>query len=216
MVGRTAKGVLLGAWLSAAACSTSNADDGGALGPASTGSSADADASTSSTTNLTTPTTGISASAGPPDTTTGDGSSSTGGSESTAVAGTSTDSGQSTGPMCPDPPTEGSYTQCIQGFFCPGGGTCLQGPGGSFQVCTRGCFDVCNCWPKPDDESTAVPACRDDVLASGALTCVLDCSGGATCPAGGYCQTQFDVCVFDPPAEGSSSGDPTGTGTTEP
>jgi hypothetical protein len=208
-VGRVCSGAVLGALIGFASCSTSGADETSAT--STTGGTAEVDPSTSSTTNLTTPTTGISDSVGPDGTTTDAGAGSTsGGSEATSAPAGSSSSGGSTGPMCPNAPDDGSYTTCVQGFFCPGGGSCLEDAAGTFQVCTRGCFDVCNCWPTPDGDHTAAVACRDDVLASGSLTCVLDCSNGETCPTDSWCHPQLEVCVFDTPSGGSSTGGSTG------
>ena len=190
-----------------AACSSSEADGGGTtMVAASTGN---LDTGTSTTQDPTTPTTSISASEGDPTTTSESSSSSTGegGSDSTSLSGGSSSGDGTTGAeMCKDLPTEGDYTECVQGFFCAGGGSCLEDEAQTFQVCTRGCVDECNCWATPEGDHTAVPACRDDILANGALTCVLDCSAGETCPTDMYCLAQFNICVFDPNATGTSSG----------
>jgi hypothetical protein len=64
----------------------------------------------------------------------------------------------------------------------------------SIGVCGLSCTDVCDCWAPPADGDAPV-ACQS--LAPGDDgTCVLDCSGGQTCPSGMSCNTDPQICVF--------------------
>ena len=166
-------------------------------------------------------TTSISATATPTSSSTGEDGSSSDSGTTVIFASSSTGNGSnvsapgstSTGEMCPDAPEDGTYSTCLSGFFCSGGGSCLEDEAETFQVCTRGCIDVCNCWPTPEGEHTATVACRDDVLVNMSNTCVLDCTGGATCPEGMICLDGLSVCVFDPPVGTTSTS--TGAGSSD-
>jgi hypothetical protein len=65
-------------------------------------------------------------------------------------------------------------------------------------VCARRCTDVCDCWGAPSDGTASVACVTLDQ--SGDNTCVLDCTNGATCPAGMSCSNiggAVDLCMFD-------------------
>lgn len=64
----------------------------------------------------------------------------------------------------------------------------------SIGVCGRACDDVCDCWAAPADGDAPV-ACKS-LVAGDDGTCVLDCSGGQTCPGGMSCLDALGICVF--------------------
>lgn len=64
----------------------------------------------------------------------------------------------------------------------------------SIGVCGRACADVCDCWAAPADGDAPV-TCKSLVTGDDG-TCVLDCSGGQTCPSGMSCLDSLDICVF--------------------
>lgn len=135
-----------------------------------------------------------------------------------AEVGVTTDptdpTGVDTGPECFNPPFGGEYQEC-NGSFCPGGGECLTDEFESYEVCTRGCFDVCDCWPW-EGGGPAELRCRDD-FGEFSGRCVLDCSESLECPSGMFCVPDILVCAFppsDPPgASSSGSGGSSGTST---
>jgi hypothetical protein len=64
----------------------------------------------------------------------------------------------------------------------------------SIGVCGRACDDVCDCWAAPASGDAPV-TCRPLVEGDDG-TCVLDCSGGQTCPDGMSCLDALGICVF--------------------
>ncbi len=119
-----------------------------------------------------------------------------------------------TGETSPEPTTDedpndtgectpaGVYEDCLQGGVdvCGASGQptlCvsdnLENP--SIGVCARRCDDVCDCWAAPatgDAEVACVPLVDGDPK----QTCVLDCSGGQTCPDGMACVDPLQICVW--------------------
>lgn len=98
----------------------------------------------------------------------------------------------------------GEYAQCDPGSTA----ACMAGGGPdqcivddtsdpSIAVCGRPCTDVCECWAAPGSGDAPV-ACVS--LAPGDDgTCILDCSGGQSCPDGMLCNelpTGAQLCVF--------------------
>ena len=66
----------------------------------------------------------------------------------------------------------------------------------SLGVCARDCDEACECWEGPAS-GTAPVACKALVDAlPNQRSCVLDCSGGETCPDGMNCLAPLDICVF--------------------
>lgn len=63
-------------------------------------------------------------------------------------------------------------------------------------VCARRCTEVCDCWAAPADGDAPVSCLTIDQ--SGDKTCVLDCSGGQTCPTGMVCTGDIgtELCMF--------------------
>jgi hypothetical protein len=64
----------------------------------------------------------------------------------------------------------------------------------SIGVCGRACDDVCDCWAAPASGDAPV-TCRSLVEGDDG-TCVLDCTGGQTCPDGMSCLDALGICVF--------------------
>lgn len=152
-------------------------------------------------TEITTTTSSSSQTSGP--------STSAGTTEGTTNA---TSAGSSTGDLCPPiPPDGGGYDACPG--LCGGGGQCFN-DGAEYAVCTRGCFMACDCWQAPGGDAPV--ACRDDLLETTSL-CVLDCSGGQTCPDPMYCEPDLGICVHPyPGTEDSTTGmDESSTGMDE-
>jgi len=122
--------------------------------------------------------------------------------------GTSASTGEEVCP--PMPPEDGGYDPCPG--LCGGGGQCFE-DGAEYAVCTRGCFMDCNCWSAPAGDGDARVSCSSALLENTSV-CVLDCSGGESCPRGMFCVSDLGICAHPYPgsqAESSSSSD----GTTE-
>jgi CARDB len=97
---------------------------------------------------------------------------------------------------CPDRPA-GSYQDCVNGEACDGRrATCLvdDPDNESFGICSLYCVDDCDCFADPGNAG-ASSACVP-LLEGGEKVCVLDCSGGKSCPAGSFCQTDYGICVY--------------------
>ncbi len=94
----------------------------------------------------------------------------------------------------------GVYGDCANGGLdaCMAESTpqCLQDDPNmpSIGVCGRACDDVCDCWAAPADGDAPV-ACKSLVTGDDG-TCVLDCSGGQSCPGGMSCLDALGICVF--------------------
>ncbi|MCY0986534.1 DUF4215 domain-containing protein [Nannocystis sp. ILAH1] len=112
---------------------------------------------------------------------------------------------------CPERPEE-SYHDCVHGESCAGSSPlCIvdDPDAPSFGICSLGCSDDCDCFVDPAG-ATAVSKCVP-ILQDEQTACVLDCSGGKSCPAGMQCLASFDICVF-----AAEQGETTGsTGTSE-
>ena len=127
---------------------------------------------------------------------------------STGTAGT-------TGPACPTPqPMDGTYGECnSEMWVCAGDGFCLQDTNETeFGVCSRGCADVCDCWPQPAT-GDASPKCDTELSQGSKGICVLDCSGGVSCPTGMMCESNNEIFVFPDASGGTSTSTGTGTST---
>ena len=63
-------------------------------------------------------------------------------------------------------------------------------------VCARRCTDECDCWAAPADGDAPV-TCKV-IDQSGDKTCILDCSGGQTCPTGMICTGDIgtELCMY--------------------
>jgi hypothetical protein len=95
----------------------------------------------------------------------------------------------------------GVYGNCIAGgeaacqaegqTLCPTDN--LDNP--SLGVCAKRCDDVCDCWAAPGTGDAGV-ACVSLVEGDPNKTCVLDCSGGETCPDGMECLDSLSICVW--------------------
>ncbi len=99
---------------------------------------------------------------------------------------------------CPDRPA-GSYQDCVNGEACDGRPrqqVCLldDPDDESFGVCSLYCQDDCDCFADPKNAS-ADSVCAP-LLEGGEKVCVLDCSGGKTCPAGSTCEPGVGICVY--------------------
>ncbi len=109
--------------------------------------------------------------------------------------------GMTTGPICPPvPPDGGGYDPCPG--LCGGGGQCFN-DGSTYAVCTRGCFMACDCWEAPGGDAPV--SCSDDLLMTTSV-CVLDCSGGQTCPSGMFCVPDLGICAHPFPGSGTTTG----------
>lgn len=111
----------------------------------------------------------------------------TAGDDATST-GTSDSGGSSTGPMTDPQPADGMYSHCVLINDCVGLTTCVLATDEDGFCSNNGCMDpVADCDPSPGGTATvtcieyAVQIVPEDV-------CALDCSGGATCPAGMECQ----------------------------
>lgn len=126
-----------------------------------------------------------------------------------ATVGSGAATSASTGaPICPPmPPEDGGYDPCPGP--CGRGGQCFED--GQHAVCTRGCFVDCNCWPAPTD-GDATARCSGELL-EGIDVCVLDCSGGASCPRGMICAPELEICAY--PYSGGSDATDAGSGSTD-
>ena len=197
----------------ATACS----DDGGGTSGLSAAPTTTAPASTSSGTTAA-PTS--SGSSGPGSTSDAETTSSSG---TTAVATTEAltstvtgddttgpDTGSTTSdPECP--PVKGEYNDCtedggkVDNTLCKWMGTgengfitCLNAAGleGASTCSLVGCEKDCHCFNAPRT-GTAKSVCRPMATDKGDNACVLDCSGGATCPDGMACSG--DTCFWPAP-----------------
>jgi hypothetical protein len=113
--------------------------------------------------------------------------------------------------VCPPmPPEDGSYDQCPG--LCGGGGQCFNDMD-QFAVCTRGCFMDCNCWPAPDGDGDAPARCSSALLETTSV-CVLDCSGGESCPRGMFCVADLGICAHPYPGTGTDTGSSSSDGGT--
>lgn len=119
--------------------------------------------------------------------------------------------------QAPPPPATG-YGDCLgtAGAACQPGEECITaGVPVLVGVCAYDtCVDATGCPPAPAT-GDAVVACLD-VTGTGSPNCVLDCSGGQTCPDGLACH--FGICVAEAPANpgtccDDSTGGTAGTGT---
>ena len=127
-----------------------------------------------------------------------DGSSEEGGGESGSetAAETETDSGDTEG--CGQP---GVYGDCISGgdaaCMSSGDPVCLidNQDNPTLGVCGIECTTECDCWEAPATGDAPV-VCKALVMGDPDKTCVLDCSGGATCPDDMVCNEAIGVCVF--------------------
>ncbi|HEY0134760.1 MAG TPA: CARDB domain-containing protein, partial [Nannocystis sp.] len=183
----------------AAFCLTACSDDTSLIDAPPAG-----DSSTTTTaapeTGTSTPTTGDAG----PTTTTGPGLTTTGPDETSTGKEDDSSSGPPPDPTtgapeeCPDRPS-GFYKDCVNGAVCDGAvddATCLVDvpDAESFGICSLLCQDDCDCFADPGS-SGAVSACVP-LLEGGEKACVLDCSGGKTCPSGSYCYSDLDICVY--------------------
>ena len=112
--------------------------------------------------------------------------------------------------VCPDRPA-GGYKDCIHGVACDGSSaTCISDDptDPSFGACSLSCSGDCDCFATPAG-SEAVSTCAA-ILAEGEKACVLDCSGGKSCPPDMHCEQGLGVCVF----LGGTGDTSTGTGDT--
>ncbi len=116
----------------------------------------------------------------------------------TSAGETSSDTTTDTGSQCMPP---GVFGNCIDGgaaacqaegsTICPTDN--LDNP--SLGVCAKRCDDVCECWAAPATGNAAVE-CIALVDGDPKKTCVLDCSGGETCPDGMQCLDTLSICVW--------------------
>ncbi len=114
--------------------------------------------------------------------------------------------------MWPPAPDSGFQDCAAQGDgICLDGETCIETTAkgsGTTQVCAAAdCTDpVADCPVVP--ETGDAPAACQDIDGAGGDECVLDCSGGETCPDGAVC-TDDGFCSYEIPAffEGFQSGD---------
>jgi hypothetical protein len=184
----------------APACS----DDGDGTSGFSAGTTTNMPATTSS--SGTDPTTGTAST-----TSTSEPDSSTTAAPPTSTTGTTSDDSTSTGvdPNCP--PVKGEYNDCTDeqggtdnkackwmgdgenGFI-----TCLNAAGimGASTCSLVNCEMDCHCFDAPAT-GTATSVCRANATDKGDSACVLDCSGGATCPDGMVCDN--DTCFWPAP-----------------
>ncbi len=139
-------------------------------------------------------------------------SPSTTSNDSTAgSSGMSTTMSATTGPeVCPPMPPEGGYDPCPG--LCGGGGQCFSDHV-DYAVCTRGCFMDCNCWSAPND-GDAPASCSSELLESTSV-CVLDCSGGQTCPRGMFCVEDLGICAFPFPGSETAESSSDSGGSTD-
>ncbi|HLT36314.1 MAG TPA: hypothetical protein VK034_08510 [Enhygromyxa sp.] len=126
------------------------------------------------------------------------------------TSGTETETGDGDGDPGDGDPGDGDGDQCTPaGVYgdCGNGGLeacmadslplCLtDNPNQpSIGVCGRRCDDECDCWAQPADGEAPV-ACKALVAGDPDRTCVLDCSGGQSCPGGMTCLDALGICVF--------------------
>jgi len=100
--------------------------------------------------------------------------------------------------LCPGLcPAEGPWGDCINGFPCDAGLTCISN--GQFGWCASiGCMDPGDCEAAPPT-GDAMAGC-EPILEMGETACVLDCSTGESCPDGMVCTGDF--CVWQGPVQG--------------
>lgn len=187
-----------------------------ACGDNGTGSTTGLTASQTTTTNQTGGSTGPATSGSTSSGTTEAGTGSTGSSTApvTSSAGSTGSSGAETGstgtdPNCP--PVKGEYNDCtdeqgkIDNTACKWMGTgdngfitCLNAAGmmGASTCSLVNCELDCHCFNQPAT-GTAKSVCKQMATDKGDNACVLDCSGGATCPDGMVCDN--DTCFWPAP-----------------
>jgi hypothetical protein len=103
------------------------------------------------------------------------------------------------GGLCPIANAQPQYGDCLNVGDCDLGLTCISDAEGTFGWCsTLGCADDTVCQPPP--ATGDAPAVCVPINASNDA-CVLDCSGGQTCPDGMECFDAF-VCVWAATATG--------------
>ncbi len=88
------------------------------------------------------------------------------------------------------------YGECSQvPGACPDNGVCLSDTPTTVSFCGAPCTDVGDCAAEPSGTGNAAPACV--TIGATGDRCILDCSGGETCPDGqtcfgGICAHPFD------------------------
>lgn len=91
------------------------------------------------------------------------------------------------------PPALPPYGDCQNEVGECENGLCLQGP--DFAVCGENCMDASDCAAPPN--SGHAPVTCMDVTADGLAECMLDCSGGQSCPDGMVCDPlDIGICVW--------------------
>lgn len=181
------------------------------------GDPGDGDGTAAPTTGTTsTASTGSSTGSGSTGPTTGDAPTSTGEPDTTGTTspGTTmelTTTSSSTGPDPNCPPVKGEYNDCTDEMgqsdntLCNWMGdgdngfiTCLNAGGlmGASTCSLVNCELDCHCFVAPAT-GTAASVCRPMATDKGDSACVLDCSGGATCPDGMVCDS--DTCFWPAP-----------------
>jgi hypothetical protein len=115
-------------------------------------------------------------------------------SETTATSGDG-DGDATTGECTPPPGVFGDCIDSLDACMTSGSKLCIFGPEDS-AVCANRCTDACDCWAAPASGDAPV-ACKQ-IDMSGDNTCVLDCSGGQTCPDGMVClgEAGNELCLF--------------------
>lgn len=120
--------------------------------------------------------------------------------DATGTDSATTQAGDGDGDGCTPPP--GVYGDCAtstDACMTDGPKLCILDSQDfpSIAVCARRCTDVCDCWAAPADGDAPVACLAIDM--SGDNTCVLDCSGGQTCPSGMFCTGAIgaELCVFE-------------------
>ncbi|PRQ05489.1 hypothetical protein ENSA5_02170 [Enhygromyxa salina] len=127
-----------------------------------------------------------------------DGPESEGDTGTETTTATDTDSGDGDGDCTPPPGVFGDCASGLDACMTDGPKQCILDSQDMAQiaVCGRPCADECDCWAPPADGHAPV-ACI--ALAPGDDgTCVLDCSGGQTCPSGMICDGAIgsELCLF--------------------
>jgi hypothetical protein len=123
-----------------------------------------------------------------------------GGSSSSSSTGDDESSGSSTGEVVPDGPPGPGWEDCVNlgPEVCTDGGLCANMFDAIVGACAEPCASDGDCPAAGGGD--AAPTCF--TFDFGEQACVLDCTGGATCPDGMHCALGFCFYTLDPLADG--------------